>query len=227
MELDRKDLYAVLYIVIAALTLYFIYYEYKNKENTQSNTPVVNTSNNSINPMPYATSGASTTLQPLDLNIPNSTIQQPDYSNINGILASVNSYLSDNVGNKTNANLISEFNQHQSFTSSNPMFTLNVPTNINQITGSTNSITTPTIQTQALQSGASLISNQNLNTNITNPTLSSQFFIPSSQITFNQAQANQMAATAGDQAIQKEYAAQQAAISEAGAQADIAESLAG
>jgi hypothetical protein len=225
MKLDRKDLYAGLYIIIAAATLYFIYTEYKSKENTQSSIPTA-TINNSINPIPYTSTAASATLQPLNLNIPNSTIQQPDYSNMNGILASVNSYLTDNIGNKTNTNLISEFNQNQSFTSSNPSFTLNVPTNINQITGSTNSISTPTIQTQTLQSGASLVSNQNLNTNITNPTLSSNFFIPSSQIAFNQAQANKMAATAGKQAIQKEYASQQAPEVEASAQADIAQYLA-
>jgi len=222
MKLDRKDLYAGLYIIIAALTLYFIYTEYKDKENTQSNTPISTISNNSINPTPYITTG---TLQPLNLNIPNSTIQQPDYSSINGIMASANSYLLDNVGNKTNANLISEFNQHQSFTSSNPSFTLNVPNNINQITGSTNLINTPTIQTQALQSGANLISNQNLNTNISNPTLSSNFFIPSSQITFNQAQANQMAATAGAQGIRKEEASQAAAVEEAISQQAIAQSV--
>jgi hypothetical protein len=222
MKLDRKDLYAALYIIIAALTLYFIYNEYKNKENTQSNISAPTTSNNSISPTIYVTSG---TLQPLNLNIPNSTIQQPNYSRINGILASVNSYLTDNVGNKTNSNLISEFNQHQSFTSSNPSFTLNVPNNINQITGSTNLITTPTIQTQALQSGASLVSNQNLNSNISNPTLSSNFFIPSSQVTFNQAQANQMAATAGAQGIKKEQAAQGAAEEEAISQQVIAQSV--
>jgi len=222
MKLDRKDLYAGLYIIIAALTLYFIYTEYKDKENTQSNTPISTISNNSINPTPYVTTG---TLQPLNLNIPNSTIQQPDYSSINGIMASANSYLLDNVGNKTNANLISEFNQNQSFTSSNPSFTLNVPTNINQITGSTNSITTPTIQTQALQSGASLVSNQNLNSNISNPTLSSNFFIPSSQVITNANQANEMARKAGWQGIWKEYEAQGAAKEEAVSQQAIAQSV--
>jgi hypothetical protein len=187
MKLDRKDLYAALYIIIAALTLYFIYNEYKNKENTQSNISAPTTSNNSISPTIYVTSG---TLQPLNLNIPNSTIQQPNYSRINGILASVNSYLTDNVGNKTNSNLISEFNQHQSFTSSNPSFTLNVPKNINQITGSTNSITIPTIKTQALQSGTSLISNQkninisnqNLNANISNSNIPSNMLVPESEV---------------------------------------------
>jgi len=208
MKLDRKDLYAGLYITIAALTLYFIYTEYKNKENTQSDTILTTSSNNNINPIAYATNSG---LAALNFNMPNTNTSNSDSTNfdqnLNGILASANSFMLDNVGNKTNSNLLSEFTQQSSFTSSNPNFTLSVPKNITQInentkslfmpttsnntsnlniptiqtpTGNLSSITMPTnlAQPQPLQQGTNFVTNQELNNQIQNAYVLGYMFVP-------------------------------------------------
>jgi len=178
MKLDRKDLYAVLYIIIAALTLYIIYSEYKNKDNTQSDT-LVTTSNNVISPTAYATNSGLTSL---NFNIPNTNANNYDTTDfdksITGILASANSFMQDNVGNKTNANLLSEYNQQSSFTSSNPAFTLSVPKNISQI-NNINSLNLPIVQTPnsissnltlpTMQTPAAISNNINLPSNLAQP----------------------------------------------------------
>jgi hypothetical protein len=160
MKIDRKDLYAVLYITIAALTLYIIYNEYKNKDSTQSNTILTN-SNDSMNPIVYPTNSGLTSF---NFNVPNTTSTNSDSKNfeqnLNGILASANSFMLDNVGNKTNSNLLSEFTQQSSFTSSNPMFTLSVPNNITQINENADSLYMPSIQ-----------GNSNLPTNLNIPAI--------------------------------------------------------
>jgi hypothetical protein len=194
MKLDRKDLYAVLYITIAALTLYIIYYEYKNKDSTQSNTILTNL-NDSMNPIDYPTNSGLTSF---NFNTPNTSASNSDLTdfnqNITGILASANSFMLDNVGNKTNSNLLSEFTQQSSFTSSNPMFTLTVPQNISEISN-TNSLNLPTIQTpppistniilpsnlaqpQSLQSGTNFVTNQELDNQIQNAYVPGYMFVP-------------------------------------------------
>jgi len=207
MKLDRKDLYAGLYITIAALTLYFIYIEYKNKDNTQSDISAATTSNN-MNPTVYT---ANSGLSSLNFNMPNTNTSNSDSTNfdqnLNGILASANSFMLDNVGNKTNSNLLSEFTNQSSFTSSNPNFTLSVPNNITQInentkslfmpttsnntsnlsmptiqtpTGNLSSITMPTnlAQPQPLQQGTNFVTNQQLNNQIQNAYVPGYMFVP-------------------------------------------------
>jgi hypothetical protein len=196
MKIDRKDLYAVLYITIAAFTLYIIYIEYKNKDSTKSDTILTNL-NDSINPIVYPTNSGLTSF---NFNIPNTSTSTnnsdlTDFNqNLTGILASANSFMLDNVGNKTNSNLLSEFTQQSSFTSSNPNFTLTVPQNISQI-NNTNSLIMPSIDTpppissniilpsnlpqpQSLQAGTNFVTNQELNNQIQNAYVPGYMFVP-------------------------------------------------
>lgn len=169
-EQNKENIKKVIFVLLGIMAIYIIYklyINYKNSSstsNSNSNSTNLNTSSNNSGNYGYAT-GYASILSPINFA---STDPQ------NGILASYNSYVNDNVGDATNSNLQNEYLNNSSFTSANPLFVSpknNNVFNATAINTNTNLIFNPNQQPSALQSGSLLIQNPDTESNINTLTI--------------------------------------------------------